>query len=347
MAPSWRPMPSANNCSCAPAVLIVDLAKRHYEQDDNSVLPRSIATKAAFENAMALDVAMGGSTNTVLHLLAAAQEAEVHFTMEDIDRISRKVPCLCKVAPRPKYHIEDVHRAGGIVAILGELARAGLLNAGFGPCIADTGVTDTMGHRANASTEDRAAIVPRSTGRRAHHDRVFAIQAAFRDWIRTATQGCIRDKEHAYSQRWRAGRVVRQPAQKGCIVKTAGVDESIWYSRDRRACLKARMRRRSILAENRLQATWSSSAMKARRADLACRKCCTRLLPEIQGPGQGMRPVHRWPFLRWFLRPGTSATPRRKRPRGGAIGLVRRGRLHRYRYSCPQHQSAPHGRCLG
>src|SRR5471032_2501066 len=109
--------------------LIVELAKRHYEQDDYSVLPRSIATKAAFENAMALDVSMGGSTNTVLHMLAAAHEAEVDFTMADIDRISRKVPCLCKVAPMTdKYHIEDVHRAGGIVAILGELARAGLFD---------------------------------------------------------------------------------------------------------------------------------------------------------------------------------------------------------------------------
>ena len=109
--------------------LIVELAKRHYEQDDYSVLPRSIATKAAFENAMALDVSMGGSTNTVLHLLAAAHEAEVDFDMNDIDRISRKVPCLCKVAPMTdKYHIEDVHRAGGIFAILGELARAGLLD---------------------------------------------------------------------------------------------------------------------------------------------------------------------------------------------------------------------------
>jgi dihydroxy-acid dehydratase len=122
--------------------LIVELAKRHYEQDDYSVLPRSIATKAAFENAMALDVSMGGSTNTVLHLLAAAHEAGVAFTMADIDRISRKVPCLCKVAPMTdKYHIEDVHRAGGIVAILGELARAGLLDTSLptvhSPTLAD------------------------------------------------------------------------------------------------------------------------------------------------------------------------------------------------------------------
>lgn len=109
--------------------LIVELAKHHYEQDDYSVLPRNIANKAAFENAMTLDVSMGSSTNTVLHLLAAAQEAEVEFQMADIDRISRHVPCLCKVAPiTDKYHIEDVHRAGGIISILGELARASLLD---------------------------------------------------------------------------------------------------------------------------------------------------------------------------------------------------------------------------
>src|SRR6185312_2171500 len=113
--------------------LIVDLARRYYEQEDETVLPRSIATKQAFENAMALDIAMGGSTNTVLHLLAAAQEAGVDFTMSDIDRISRQVPCLCKVAPATdKYHIEDVHRAGGILGILGELARAELLDLSCG-----------------------------------------------------------------------------------------------------------------------------------------------------------------------------------------------------------------------
>src|SRR5690606_22714734 len=112
---------------------VVELCRQYYEQDDASVLPRSIATVQAFENAMALDVAMGGSTNTVLHLLAAAQEAGVDFTMSDIDRISRRVPCLSKVAPATdKYHMEDVHRAGGIFGILGELARAGLLNLDVG-----------------------------------------------------------------------------------------------------------------------------------------------------------------------------------------------------------------------
>lgn len=108
---------------------IVELTKRYYEQDDASALPRNIASKAAFENAMTLDIAMGGSTNTVLHLLAAAQEAEIDFTMSDIDKLSRKVPQLCKVAPSTqKYHMEDVHRAGGVLGILGELDRAGLLN---------------------------------------------------------------------------------------------------------------------------------------------------------------------------------------------------------------------------
>ncbi|MEG0883833.1 MAG: dihydroxy-acid dehydratase, partial [Janthinobacterium sp.] len=136
--------------------LIVELAKRHYEQDDYTVLPRSIATKAAFENAMALDVSMGGSTNTVLHLLAAAHEAEVAFTMADIDRISRKVPCLCKVAPMTdKYHIEDVHRAGGIVGILGELARAGLLNTTL-PTIHAPTLADAIAQNDIMCTDDPA-----------------------------------------------------------------------------------------------------------------------------------------------------------------------------------------------
>jgi dihydroxy-acid dehydratase len=132
-------MPTARSCSCKAGRQIVELCKRYYEQDDASVLPRSIAFFKAFENAMTLDVAMGGSTNTVLHLLAAAQEAGVDFTMADIDRISRKVPCLCKVAPMTdKYHIEDVHRAGGIIGILGELDRAGLLHVTCRPCMQES-----------------------------------------------------------------------------------------------------------------------------------------------------------------------------------------------------------------
>jgi dihydroxy-acid dehydratase len=208
--------------------LIVDLAKRHYEQDDYSVLPRSIATKEAFENAMALDVSMGGSTNTVLHLLAAAHEAQVEFTMADIDRISRKVPCLCKVAPMTdKYHIEDVHRAGGIIAILGELARAGLL--------------DTSQHTVHSATMAEAIEqydIKRSDDPAVH--QLFRAapggvptQVAFSQSERFASQdldrssGCIRDLEHAYSKDGGLAVLYGNIAEKGCIVKTAGVDESI------------------------------------------------------------------------------------------------------------------------
>jgi dihydroxy-acid dehydratase len=208
--------------------LIVDLAKRHYEGDDYTVLPRSIATKAAFENAMALDVSMGGSTNTVLHLLAAAHEAGVAFTMADIDRISRQVPCLCKVAPMTdKYHIEDVHRAGGIVAILGELARAGLL---------DTSLPTVHSPSIGAAIEKYD--IRRSDDPEVH--RLFRAapggvptQVAFsqserfdaNDLDRSA--GCIRDRAHAYSQDGGLAVLYGNIAEKGCIVKTAGVDESI------------------------------------------------------------------------------------------------------------------------
>jgi dihydroxy-acid dehydratase len=208
--------------------LIVDIAKRHYEGDDYSVLPRSIATKAAFENAMALDVSMGGSTNTVLHLLAAAHEAEVEFTMADIDRISRQVPCLCKVAPMTdKYHIEDVHRAGGIFAILGELARAGLLDTSL-PTV----------HSASIGAAIEKYDIRRSDDQAVH--QLFRAapggvptQVAFSQAERFASNdidrslGCIRDLEHAYSKDGGLAVLYGNIAQKGCIVKTAGVDESI------------------------------------------------------------------------------------------------------------------------
>jgi dihydroxy-acid dehydratase len=208
--------------------LIVELAKRHYEQDDYSVLPRSIATKEAFENAMALDVSMGGSTNTVLHLLAAAHEAQVPFTMADIDRISRKVPCLCKVAPMTdKFHIEDVHRAGGIVAILGELARAGLL--------------DVSQHTVHSKTMGEAIEkydIKRSDDQAVHQlfraapggvptQVAFSQSERFASGDTDRSTGCIRDLEHAYSKDGGLAVLYGNIAEKGCIVKTAGVDESI------------------------------------------------------------------------------------------------------------------------
>ncbi|KAB8054682.1 dihydroxy-acid dehydratase [Janthinobacterium rivuli] len=208
--------------------LIVELAKRHYEQDDYTVLPRSIATKAAFENAMALDVSMGGSTNTVLHLLAAAHEAEVAFTMADIDRISRKVPCLCKVAPMTdKYHIEDVHRAGGIVGILGELARAGLLNTTL-PTIHAPTLADAIAQNDIMCTDDPAVHeLFRAAPGGVPTQTAFSQSERFAAVDTDRATGCIRDKAHAYSQDGGLAVLYGNLAEKGCIVKTAGVDESI------------------------------------------------------------------------------------------------------------------------
>ena len=208
--------------------LIVDLAKRYYEQGDASILPRNIATMAAFENAMALDVSMGGSTNTVLHLLAAAHEAGVPFRMADIDRISRKVPCLCKVAPMTdKYHIEDVHRAGGIFGILGELERAGLL---------DTSVASVHAKTLGEAIKKNDVMLSRDP---AVHRLFMAApggvptQVAFSQSERfealdlDRSGGCIRDLAHAYSKDGGLAILSGNLAEKGCIVKTAGVDESI------------------------------------------------------------------------------------------------------------------------
>jgi dihydroxy-acid dehydratase len=191
-------------------------------------LPRSIATKAAFENAMALDVAMGGSTNTVLHMLAAAHEAGVDFKMADIDRISRKVPCLCKVAPMTdKYHIEDVHRAGGIIAILGELARGGLLDTSL-PTVHSATMAEAIAQN-DIMVSDSAAVrklfsaapggVPTQTA--------FSQEQRFDSLDMDRSEGCIRDKAHAYSQDGGLAVLYGNLAENGCIVKTAGVDESI------------------------------------------------------------------------------------------------------------------------
>ncbi|MES3021484.1 MAG: dihydroxy-acid dehydratase [Pseudomonadota bacterium] len=208
--------------------LIVELAKRYYEQDDATVLPRNIATKAAFENAMALDVSMGGSTNTVLHLLAAAHEAEVEFKMADIDRISRQVPCLCKVAPMTdKYHIEDVHRAGGISAILGELARAGLLDTSVYSVHAKT-LAEAIA-RNDITVSDDAAVrqLFRAAPGGVPTQTAFSQSERFASLDLDRATGCIRDKAHAYSQDGGLAVLYGNLAENGCIVKTAGVDESI------------------------------------------------------------------------------------------------------------------------
>jgi dihydroxy-acid dehydratase len=208
--------------------LVVELAKRYYEQDDASVLPRSIATRAAFENAMTLDVSMGGSTNTVLHLLAAAHEAGVTFNMADIDRISRKVPCLCKVAPMTdKYHIEDVHRAGGIISILGELSRAGLLDTSL-PTIHSKSMAEAIASNDITCTQDPAVHKLFSAAPGGVATQVaFSQEKRFDSLDTDRAAGCIRDRAHAYSQDGGLAVLYGNIAEKGCIVKTAGVDESI------------------------------------------------------------------------------------------------------------------------
>ena len=207
---------------------IVELAIRYYEQDDVSILPRSIASFEAFQNAMSLDVAMGGSTNTVLHLLAAANEAGVNFSMADIDSISRGVPCLSKVAPATqKYHMEDVHRAGGVMGILGELDRAGLINREVPTVHADS-MAAALDEWDILRTEDDAV---KNFYRAAPGG--IATTVAFSQSMRYPTldddraKGCIRDKAHAYSQDGGLAVLYGNIALDGCIVKTAGVDDSV------------------------------------------------------------------------------------------------------------------------
>ncbi len=206
---------------------IVDLAKRYYEQDDASVLPRAIANKQAFENAMTLDIAMGGSTNTVLHLLASAQEGGVDFTMEDIDRLSRRVPHLCKVAPSTqKYHMEDVHRAGGVVGILGELERAGLLHTEvrnvLGLSLAELLEAYDVTRGASALVKDFYRAGPAGV----RTTKAFSQDCRWPDLDVDRQEGCIRSKAHAYSQDGGLAVLSGNLALNGCIVKTAGVDES-------------------------------------------------------------------------------------------------------------------------
>ena len=209
---------------------IVEMCRRYYEQDDFSVLPRSIASFAAFENAMSLDVAMGGSTNTVLHLLAVAQEAGVDFTMADIDRLSHRVPCLCKVAPATdKYHVEDVHRAGGIYGILGELSRAGLIQRDVPTVHATTLGTalDAWDVVLNAPDQGVTEFYKAAPGG-VPSQVAFSQNQRYPALDLDRKQGCIRDKANAYSQDGGLAVLYGNLAEEGCIVKTAGVEESLW-----------------------------------------------------------------------------------------------------------------------
>ncbi|HED16837.1 MAG TPA: dihydroxy-acid dehydratase, partial [Gammaproteobacteria bacterium] len=205
---------------------IVDLARRYYDQDDSSVLPRNIANMQAFENAMCLDIAMGGSTNTILHLLAAAEEAGVAFTMTDIDRLSRKVPHLCKVAPSTqKYHMEDVHRAGGVMALLGALNRAGLLHSDT-RTVHSNSLAEALDKWDIASSSDAEATKMYSAGPgNVPTQTAFSQDKRWPSLDIDRADGCIRDRDHAYSQDGGLAILYGNLAEHGCVVKTAGVDE--------------------------------------------------------------------------------------------------------------------------
>ena len=208
--------------------LIVDLAKRYYEQDDESALPRNIASFGAFENAMSLDISMGGSTNTILHLLAASYEGEVGFTMDDIDRLSRKVPVLCKVAPAVEnIHMEDVHRAGGIFGILGELDRVGLLNSDL-PTVHSTSMKEALARWDITQTNSESVHQFFRAAPGGVPTQVAFSQSKRWDELDLDRQkGVIRDRDHAYSQDGGLAVLYGNIAEDGCVVKTAGVDESI------------------------------------------------------------------------------------------------------------------------
>ena len=235
--------------------LVVELTRRYYVEDDDSVLPRNIANRAAFENAMSLDIAMGGSTNTILHLLAAAQEAELDFTMTDIDELSRNVPQLCKVAPStPLYHMEDVHRAGGVLAILGELARSGRLNSEcntvhsgtIGEAIANWDITTTD----NATALERFKAGPAG----------IPTQEAFSQATRWPALdldregGCIRSAEHAYSEEGGLAVLFGNIAEDGCVVKTAGVEDELLVFEGRAHVCESQEDAVADILEDRVQA---------------------------------------------------------------------------------------------
>jgi dihydroxy-acid dehydratase len=209
---------------------VVELCRRWYEQDDESVLPRSIANRAAFENAMALDMAMGGSTNTVLHILAAAQEGEIDFTLQDIEDISRRVPCLSKVAPNSDYHMEDVHRAGGIPALLGELDRAGLLNREVhtvhSPSLAEWLAEWDV--RAESPSEKAVELFHAAPGG-VRTTQAFSTSNRWSSLDTDAAGGCIRDYEHAYTADGGLAVLRGNLAERGAVIKAAGIDEELWH----------------------------------------------------------------------------------------------------------------------
>jgi len=233
---------------------IVGMAKEHYYEGNDRVLPRSICTRQTFDNAMALDIAMGGSTNTVLHILALAEEAEVDFTMKDMDEISRRIPTLCKVAPSSQYHVEDVHRAGGIMGILYELLQNGSLH---GDALTVSGMTiaelvEQYNVRKGPNAEAEALYLCSPAGFRT--TQAFGQNTTYNSLDTDAELGCIRSLEHAYSQDGGLCVLYGNIATDGCIVKTAGVDEKIWKFEGRARVFKSQDEACDAILEDQIEA---------------------------------------------------------------------------------------------
>ncbi|CAM5627773.1 Dihydroxy-acid dehydratase OS=Streptomyces violarus OX=67380 GN=ilvD PE=3 SV=1 [Streptomyces violarus] len=324
---------------------VMDITRRYYEQDDETVLPRNIATFAAFENAMALDIAMGGSTNTILHLLAAAQEAGVPFGLEEIDAVSRRVPCLAKVAPNVAkdrtYYMEDVHRAGGIPALLGELHRGGLLNedvhAVHSPSLSDWLKTwDVRGGSPSPEAVEMWHAAPgcvRSAEAFSQSERWEALDE-------DAGGGCIRSVEHAYSKDGGLAVLKGNLAVDGCVVKTAGVDESIWTFEGP-----------AVVCESQEEAVEKILLKQIKEGDVVVIRyegpkggpgMQEMLYPTsyLKGrrPRQELRPDHRRPLLRRHVRPLHRA--RLARGGGRRHHRPRRGRRpHPHRHPEPLHRA--------
>ncbi len=240
---------------CEAGRTIVDMCDRYYNQNDDSVLPRSIATKPAFENAMALDVAMGGSTNTVLHILAAAQEGGVDFTMADIDRISRKTPCICKVAPASSdVHIEDVHRAGGIMGILGELNRGGLIHAEL-PTVHSPSLGAALAHwDIKSSNDSTVAEFFKAAPGGVRTTQAFSQSRRWDELDANRENGVIRSVDNAFTKDGGLAVLYGNIAEKGCIVKTAGVDESIWVFTGKARVFESQDEAASAILTNKITA---------------------------------------------------------------------------------------------
>ncbi len=318
---------------------IVTLAKRWYEQDDASALPRNIATKAAFENAMALDIAIGGSTNTVLHLLAAAQEAGVDFTMADIDRMSRKVPQLCKVAPSTqKYHMEDVHRAGGVVAILGQLEKAGLVHGDTRTVLGCSLVEQLDEYDVSRQPSQEVVDFYRAGPAGIRTTKAFSQDCRWPELDLDRAEGCIRSLDNAYSQEGGLAVLSGNLAVNGAIVKTAGVDEENLTFRGPARVFESQESAVSGILDGTVKA--GEVVVIRYEGPKGGPGMQEMLYPttylKSMGLGKACAPDHRWPFLRRYF--GSLHWPRLA---GGRFRRHHRSgggwRYHQHQYPGPQH----------